>query len=153
MLFCWKSVWHFVYLDIGSSSTFNPIRRYIYRPRSAPMPRRKGDFPVESLPQVPMWVWVRTPAHQLTVQIVWLSSDMSNPLSISQFKELRNNYLQKKKKQDEKAARVRYVTIGWTDGQLSSKRNTQNLPYPLISKQRSRGAWFGDFRGMTPSGT
>ena len=93
--------------------------------------------------------------YQLTVQIVWLSSDMSNPLSISQFKELRNNYLQEKKKQDEKkkAARVRYVTIGWTDGQLSSKRNTQNLPYPLISKQRSRGAWFGNFRGMTPSGT
>ena len=72
------------------------------------MPRRKGDSPVESLPQVPMWVWVRTPAHQLTVQIVWLSSDMPNPLSISQFKQLRNTYLQQKKTKEAKVARVRY---------------------------------------------
>ena len=48
-------------------------------------------------------VWTLTLGH--IAQILWLSSDMSNPLLISQFKELRNNYLQEKKRKEAKAVR------------------------------------------------
>ena len=91
--------------------------------------------PIESLPQVLVWVRMWRLTHDPIAQIVWLSSDMPNPLLISQFKELRNNYLQEKKREEERAARVRYMlntTICWSTSIRLITVQWKEHPSPII---------------------
>ena len=87
------------------------------------------DNPVEYLPQVPpMWVWV------IAFQI--LLSKLPNLFFSCQFKELRRNYLQEKRRKETKVARVRCVPntlISWLIYRSDSQLIEQTILQTIIS--------------------
>ena len=90
----------------SSSPTLNSIRRHA----TYSMLSCDGDRPVQYLAQV----W--GPSHNITFQILLSNLWYAKPIFTCQLKQLRSNYLQKKKRKEAESSRVRCVIntiIGW----------------------------------------
>ena len=122
---------------------------------------RTGSDPIQYLPQVRVWMRVRGPPYDFSNAC--LSADMALSLFIRQFKELRNNYLQKKTRSQTQTPRCGHVidtlrsespkhkhTINWLDNSTTTPcanlcTTDHNAP-PLPPSQNQRSIVYSLFQ-------